>query len=145
MIKKKILIVKKKDRDLTSALIRDLTLETIECMICFDRILTKNRIWSCECCWKVFHMKCISKWSSSSSSIAPNAQRSEEFSWRCPGCQNQSTKTPSYYMCFCGKQLEPKIPERKSTITPHSCGDLCGRRKECGHKCELPCHPGYSF
>lgn len=36
-------------------------------------------------------------------------------------------------------------PEWNRRDLPHSCGDMCGRKRKiewCAHKCTLLCHPG---
>ena len=69
-----------------------------------------------------------------------------ELGWRCPGCQNPSTTIPSVYKCFCGKVANPE--RKRDSSTPHSCGELCGRKLAtsaeslCHHRCQLLCHPG---
>jgi len=37
-----------------------------------------------------------------------------------------------------------KDPEFHQYITPHSCGEVCGRErlKDCPHRCNILCHPG---
>jgi len=37
-----------------------------------------------------------------------------------------------------------KDPEYHQYITPHSCGEVCGRErdKDCPHRCNILCHPG---
>ncbi|GAB5587177.1 hypothetical protein Unana1_02077 [Umbelopsis nana] len=54
--------------------------------------------------------------------------------WRCPGCQYTRTVIPKEYICFCGKQLNP---DYNKYITPHSCGQLCGSKRDCPHECVL--------
>lgn len=98
-----------------------------DCMICFDKIAHRDRIWSCEVCWAVFHIKCVKQWASSSVT----------GSWRCPGCQANSTSIPSRYTCYCKKVKEPK-----STRNPHGCDSLCGKPRGCIHPCIDKCHPG---
>ena len=45
-------------------LTRDLQTQKYECMVCFDKIRQRDRIWSCDTCWAAFHMKCINQWAS---------------------------------------------------------------------------------
>ncbi|KAJ1653717.1 FKBP12-associated protein [Dispira simplex] len=75
------------------------------------------------------------------------------FTWRCPGCQNESMVIPRHYKCFCGKRKNPTTVLARTEV-PHSCGQTCGRPRKptvsnnapdtpaCPHPCPLPCHPG---
>lgn len=60
-----------------------------------------------------------------------------------PKCrtQYQQKDCPSKYLCFCGKEANPKFDP---WLVPHSCGQTCGQnlKPECGHTCLLLCHPG---
>ncbi|EIW70976.1 hypothetical protein TREMEDRAFT_11630, partial [Tremella mesenterica DSM 1558] len=59
--------------------------------------------------------------------------------WRCPGCRKSRIVAPGAYICFCGRLTNPPT----SNIAPHSCEDLCSRRRGgCDHPCPLTCHPG---
>ncbi|XP_063870038.1 protein shuttle craft-like [Scylla paramamosain] len=110
-----------------------LTKGTYECMVCCDRIKQQHAIWSCLACFNCFHLGCIRKWAKSSTG---------DGGWRCPACQGSTPKVPNAYMCFCGKMREPEWNRRD---LPHSCGEMCGRRRKiewCIHKCTLLCHPG---
>jgi hypothetical protein len=46
---------------------------------------------------------------------------------------------PNKYTCFCGKKLDPEVRQHE---IPHSCGEICGKERNCEHKCKDPCHPG---
>ncbi|NWT79399.1 NFX1 protein, partial [Lanius ludovicianus] len=62
--------------------------------------------------------------------------------WRCPACQNASVQVPKTYTCFCGKVHNP---EWNRNEIPHSCGELCGKKRQCldcPHLCNILCHPG---
>uniref|UniRef100_A0A8D0CEZ9 Transcriptional repressor NF-X1 n=1 Tax=Salvator merianae TaxID=96440 RepID=A0A8D0CEZ9_SALMN len=62
--------------------------------------------------------------------------------WRCPACQNVSSQVPNTYTCFCGRV---KNPEWNRNEIPHSCGELCRKRRsaqDCPHLCNILCHPG---
>lgn len=54
--------------------------------------------------------------------------------WRCPMCQQGLGYVPNQYKCFCGKS---RNPEWNRQDTPHSCGEVCGRKrnKTCVHRC----------
>ena len=106
---------------------------TYECMICTEMIRRQVATWSCSACYRVFHLYCIKKWSHSEESGAG-------LSFRCPSCQHQHNSSPAGYVCFCGRMTDPPDDHY---ITPHSCGEPCGRKKcNCPHPCVLRCHPG---
>lgn len=110
-----------------------LTKGAYECMVCCDGIKQQHAIWSCLACYNCFHLGCIKKWAKSSTG---------DGGWRCPACQGSTPKVPNAYMCFCGKMREPEWNRRD---LPHSCGEMCGRKRKiewCKHKCTLLCHPG---
>jgi len=58
---------------------------------------------------------------------------------------NQPTHTVTILTKLCvaaaGKQ---KDPDFQQYVTPHSCGEVCGRQrdKHCPHRCNVLCHPG---
>lgn len=127
---------------------------TVECMICYDMVRRSASIWSCSSCYSIFHLNCIKKWARAPTSIDLSAEKSQGFNWRCPGCQSvQLTSLKEIkYVCFCGKRTEPPSD---LYLTPHSCGEPCGKPLErrvpgagenkedlCPHVCVLQCHPG---
>lgn len=135
---------------------------TIECMICYDMVRRSAPVWSCSSCFSIFHLHCIKKWARAPTSIDLSAEKNQGFNWRCPGCQSvQLTSSKDIrYVCFCGKRQEPPSDPY---LTPHSCGEPCGRPLEkevsvsvsgsgvsrdrdrddvCPHRCVLQCHPG---
>jgi len=116
---------------LTDQLVRGQT----ECMVCLDRVRQHNTTWDCHNCFQIFHLNCIKKWAKTA--------RTEEGTWRCPGCQTVSTKTPSEYRCFCRKLRNPEW-KRNEGLVPHSCGEVCGRKRgdPCPHTCVELCHAG---
>lgn len=131
-----------------------LTKGTVECMICYDMVRRSAPIWSCTSCYSIFHLNCIKKWARAPTSIDLSAEKHQGFNWRCPGCQSvQLTSLKEIrYMCFCGKRLDPP-PDLY--LTPHSCGEPCGKPLErdvpcpglseedlCPHVCVMQCHPG---
>ncbi|KAL1921835.1 uncharacterized protein VTP21DRAFT_10477 [Calcarisporiella thermophila] len=122
-------------KDLQTSLTHELSSSKYECMVCWDVIRPRHQTWSCNTCWAVFHVNCINKWAKRS--LEETAGTST--GWRCPGCQTARTSVPKGYFCFCGKQRNPEL---NRYITPHSCGQLCGRNRNCPHECVLPCHPG---
>ncbi|KAF8979031.1 FKBP12-associated protein [Entomortierella lignicola] len=123
------------DRDLMEALTVGLTHSTYDCMVCWDIIRPAHKIWNCQVCWAAFHLDCLSTWAKKSSEDSNN----HGAGWRCPGCQNTQVSIPKDYTCFCSKVNEPIF---NRYFTPHSCGELCGRTRDCPHPCNIPCHPG---
>ncbi|XP_061340039.1 NF-X1-type zinc finger protein NFXL1-like [Gastrolobium bilobum] len=127
---------------------------TVECMICYDMVRRSAPVWSCSSCYSIFHLSCIKKWARAPTSVDLSAEKNQGFNWRCPGCQ--SVKLMSWkeirYICFCGKRPDPPSD---LYLTPHSCGEPCGKPLErellvsgmskddlCPHVCVLQCHPG---
>uniref|UniRef100_A0A8C1IRZ5 Transcriptional repressor NF-X1 n=1 Tax=Cyprinus carpio TaxID=7962 RepID=A0A8C1IRZ5_CYPCA len=119
-------------------LIEQLTEEKYECMVCCEVIRVMAPVWSCQSCFHVFHLNCIKKWARSPASQADGTTEG----WRCPACQHVALKAPNAYSCFCGKVTNPEF---QRTEIPHSCGDMCGKKRsggECNHPCNILCHPG---
>jgi transcriptional repressor NF-X1 len=86
-------------------------------------------VWSCEICYKIFHLNCISQWANSEES-------GTNKTWRCPGCQYSYSTNP-IYSCFCHKHKNPLFQPGE---IPHSCGDRCAKRlniksNDCHHYC----------
>ncbi|KAJ3134051.1 FKBP12-associated protein [Geranomyces variabilis] len=86
--------------DLTGSLIEGISDGSYECMICYDSVKHRDSVWSCSCCYAVFHLKCVEKWGKRSAednyraAQASNASSSDApAGWRCPGCQNVSAAT----------------------------------------------------
>ncbi|KAI8879259.1 hypothetical protein K501DRAFT_257137 [Backusella circina FSU 941] len=123
--------------DLSSILAHELRTSSYECMICMDVVRPAHHVWTCDCCWAVFHLNCVHQWANKS--LKDTSSQKLITQWRCPGCQHTRTAIPRDYVCFCGKQRNPD-PSRYST--PHSCEQLCKKHKSCPHPCVLPCHPG---
>ncbi|KAJ8010156.1 hypothetical protein DPEC_G00072050, partial [Dallia pectoralis] len=122
----------------TGCLIEQLSEEKYECMVCCEVIRVMAPVWSCLSCFHVFHLNCIKKWAHSPASQADETNDG----WRCPACQNVVFQPPNTYKCFCGKVTNPEF--QRSEI-PHSCGDMCGKKRssgECRHPCNILCHPG---
>uniref|UniRef100_A0A8C2DIW9 Nuclear transcription factor, X-box binding 1 n=1 Tax=Cyprinus carpio TaxID=7962 RepID=A0A8C2DIW9_CYPCA len=122
----------------TGCLIEQLTEEKYECMVCCEVIRVMAPVWSCQSCFHVFHLNCIKKWARSPASQADDGTEG----WRCPACQHVALKAPNAYSCFCGKVTNPEF---QRTEIPHSCGDMCGKKRsggECNHPCNILCHPG---
>jgi transcriptional repressor NF-X1 len=49
----------------------------------------------------------------------------------CPQCRNETKGMPNKYTCFCGNT---KDPDYSDYLTPHSCGNVCGKKRE-GTQC----------
>ncbi|EXB45098.1 NF-X1-type zinc finger protein NFXL1 [Morus notabilis] len=126
----------------------------VECMICYDMVRRSAAIWSCSSCYSIFHLNCIKKWARAPTSVDLSVEKNQGFNWRCPGCQSaQLTSLKEIrYVCFCGKRPDPPSD---LYLTPHSCGEPCGKHLErdflvpgeseedlCPHVCVLQCHPG---
>ncbi|CAG8474019.1 1703_t:CDS:2 [Diversispora eburnea] len=118
-------------KDVRTSITHGLTTSTYECMICCEVIRPYSKTWYCGVCWAVFHLQCTQKW----------AQKSVQDvgSWRCPGCQHRLENIPEVYKCFCGKV---ENPQNSRYFTPHSCGEICRRKRDCPHDCTQLCHPG---
>ncbi|XP_064636261.1 NF-X1-type zinc finger protein NFXL1-like [Lineus longissimus] len=117
------------------------------CLICIESIKKTEAVWSCTCCYCIFHIQCIQKWVKDGvyqqTALSEENFPNRDLPWFCPKCRNQyeQSECPTKYMCFCGKLCEPKFDP---WLPPHSCGETCGKalKPSCGHSCVLPCHPG---
>ncbi|CAI9786867.1 unnamed protein product [Fraxinus pennsylvanica] len=127
---------------------------SVECMICYDMVRRSAPVWSCSSCYSIFHLNCIKKWARAPTSTDLSAEKDQGFNWRCPGCQSVQLMSSKeiQYVCFCGKRPDPPSD---LYLTPHSCGEPCGKPLEkevpgagmskddlCPHVCVLQCHPG---
>jgi transcriptional repressor NF-X1 len=147
---------------------RQLRAGDYECCVCSDAIKSAAPTWSCSCCFRVYHFACVRQWAAKSQGTAPAASSAsspagtgagsaasssstaatgfqfaaQQATFRCPSC-NSTEKVPTAYRCFCGRVADPKADP---FVTPHSCGDVCGRKRSggaCTHGgCSLQCHPG---
>ena len=139
-----------------------------ECLICYKLIRPNSpeTIWTCEnCCYAVFHWKCISKWKQCGS----RSESCPSLLLRCPACRFEYhlDNFPPEKECFCGKQVNKQEtdpltlenqnlhsnnrilpspnekPSLNSSINNYCCKRICGKLiKGCSHSCRLPCHPG---
>ena len=112
-------------------LIKDIESNSLECMICCDKIRDHQPVWNCSNCFHILHLNCIKTWITNS--------KTESGEWRCVACQYLRLETPRDYACFCGKQRYPAVNRNDLA---HSCGEMCGRTDNCLHPCTLRCHPG---
>ncbi|KXZ56411.1 hypothetical protein GPECTOR_1g366 [Gonium pectorale] len=127
------------------------------CLICLNHIRPTEAIWHCgRGCYTVLHLVCIQDWARSQldAAAAKAAARLSQFpaaadearataEWGCPKCRSTypAADIPRQYKCFCEKV---ENPEFDPWVTPHSCGEICGRPLPggCEHTCLLLCHPG---
>lgn len=135
-------------------LIQELISNSCECMVCCDTIRYSHHVWSCDQCFRIFHLRCIQKWGRSEAArVQPSASAAEAeldpvSGWRCPSCRNIHKHIPTAYWCFCGRvDLSKGSQHRRRDygMTPHSCGEICGKRRpqqHCTHRCNQLCHPG---
>lgn len=106
------------------------TAQLLHCLLIldFDKNVFFLRFFfrSCRRCFAVFHLRCLRKWASAVTK--PEEGGAENGPWRCPGCQDEhpTKKDIGEYRCFCGKR---KVPDLEPGITPHSCGEPCGRNR----------------
>lgn len=116
-----------------------------ECCVCYDAVHARDPIWACDTCYRVLHTHCVRTWreksvSTAASSASGAVHIGSSAPWRCPGCQAVQSHIPGN-TCFCHKV---KAPDLDPYLTPHSCGQVCGKRRGhgCPHPCEAVCHPG---
>lgn len=146
----------------------ELKTNTFECMICCDNVRRTQSIWYCNNCYNIFHLKCSIEWCNKSIASKNEAlqtaqypilsepatrqqigggsnisnQRNSSVEWPCPACRELLHSRPGKYKCYCGKVIYPEV---NRLLTPHSCGQLCGRKRPnsfCPHNCNSLCHPG---
>jgi len=135
----------KEAEDLMTRIHDEISSGQYECMICYNGVTRRGKVWDCRRCYSVFHLNCIQKWAKQAlDQPGPqNEEIAQQRTWRCPGCQNASPAAPKKYTCWCEKTDNPE-PARY--IAPHSCGQTCGKEREtpksCPHACDLQCHAG---
>ncbi len=124
------------EREQSEIMANELRAGTYECGVCFETVEPKSQIWACGTCYRILHLVCVRTWRDKS--VTATGKPSDP--WRCPGCQAVQTHIP-LGRCFCGKH---RNPDPDPYLTPHSCGQLCGRHRGhgCPHPCESVCHPG---
>ncbi|XP_065182984.1 transcriptional repressor NF-X1-like [Sycon ciliatum] len=135
-------------------IIEELMSDNCECIVCCDAVKRKDRVWSCTQCFCVFHLRCVQRWGRSDAARVEQQQPENDGTsskstsgWACPSCRAVHEFIPTNYWCFCGR-VDLNEKQRRYTdysITPHSCGDICGKRRaqeHCTHRCNQLCHPG---
>ncbi|KAK9468661.1 hypothetical protein V1512DRAFT_233383 [Lipomyces arxii] len=131
------------NNSLAASILQEIHSCAYECMICINSINRKSRVWTCDTCYRVFHINCIQKWANQLKKSGVEQTPSESFDsqlWRCPGCQTARAQVPDRYKCWCGKTDNP---DQSPLFPPHSCGQSCAAEyTTCPHVCQMPCHPG---
>jgi transcriptional repressor NF-X1 len=54
------------EHDMATLLAHELKTSTYECMICMDVVRPAHHVWTCDCCWAVFHLNCVQTWATRS-------------------------------------------------------------------------------
>ncbi|KNC71688.1 hypothetical protein SARC_15772, partial [Sphaeroforma arctica JP610] len=55
-------LVNPANTQLATRLAQELTDQSYECTVCYDTVGRKAKVYSCETCYMVFHLSCISQW-----------------------------------------------------------------------------------
>eukprot|EP00035_Acanthoeca_spectabilis_P008164 m.149377 g.149377 ORF g.149377 m.149377 type:complete len:832 (+) comp14234_c1_seq4:685-3180(+) len=115
------------------------------CLVCLEDVRPADAIWNCGGCFTPYHMHCIQQWvrdGAALSTLSDDLFPDQKRSWFCPKCRKEhdvKAEFPDTYRCFCRKVTDPLFDP---WLTPHSCGEPCGRSLGCEHDCVLLCHPG---
>lgn len=109
---------------------------TLECVICLNKVKNFQKVWRCNYCHNMNHLKCIYELLNSGNC----KKEGSNCHFRCPNCNLNiiSTSKPKY-TCYCKAITNP---EYNDFSIPHSCDQPCTILRECGHHCPLLCHPG---
>lgn len=54
------------NHDMATIFAHELKTSAYECMICMDVVRPAHHIWTCDCCWAMFHLNCVQTWASRS-------------------------------------------------------------------------------
>lgn len=54
------------EHDMATSVAHELKNSTYECMICMDVVRPAHHVWTCDCCWAVFHLNCVQTWATKS-------------------------------------------------------------------------------
>ena len=136
--------------ELTQNLINDLKINKLSCIICELPIKKSQSIWSCNKCYTILHLTCITEWiKKNNPNFNANSKEEENstLTYTCPHCKSQyEHEDYPIYNCFCGRYYTAKEENNKyldTDLIPHGCGLLC-KHKICPHikSCPIPCHPG---
>ena len=52
-----------------------------ECMVCCDRVRERDEVWSCLCCYHIFHLRCINRWARSPAAALSEGQSPSKGEW----------------------------------------------------------------
>ena len=135
--------------ELTQNLINDIKQNKLSCLICELSIKKDQSIWSCNKCYSILHLNCITEWIKKNNPNFNLNSKDENsiLSYTCPHCKfNYESDNYPIYNCFCGKYykaLEENNKYLDPNLIPHGCGLFC-KEKICPHikECPIPCHPG---
>eukprot|EP01132_Coremiostelium_polycephalum_P004597 gene4597-5739_t len=127
-------------------LINEVVKGVSSCLVCLERVKTRDPSWNCSRCFCILHLSCAQTWSRERLTISAASESCTKDGnppfWCCPKCRNNYYKKdyPTQYKCYCEKKVEP---EYDPWVTPHSCGEICRKKLlGCSHTCNLLCHPG---
>ena len=135
--------------ELTQNLINDLQKNKLSCLICELVIKKDQSTWSCNKCYSIIHLNCVTEWIKKNNPNFNINSKDENsiLSWTCPHCKYlyDSDNYP-IYNCYCGKYYNAVKEKNKyldTDLIPHGCGLLC-KKEICPHikSCPIPCHPG---
>ena len=81
------------------------------CVVCLEKVRTKDSIWQCDQCYCLLHLTCTQRWAKSCYCEETGGNEDENGNWVCPKCRNLYPKReiPRTYLCFCGKVENPPI------------------------------------
>jgi len=135
--------------ELTQNLIKELKKNKLSCLICELSIKKDQSTWSCNKCYSIIHLNCITEWIKKNNPNFNINSKDENsiLSWTCPHCKAlYEDKDYPIYNCYCGKYYKAVKEKNKyldTDLIPHGCGLLC-KEKICPHikSCPIPCHPG---
>ena len=135
--------------ELTQNLINDIKQNKLSCLICELSIKKDQSIWSCNKCYSILHLNCITEWIKKNNPNFNLNSKDENsiLSYTCPHCKfNYESDNYPIYNCFCGKYykaLEENNKYLDPNLIPHGCGLFC-KERICPHikECPIPCHPG---
>ena len=90
------------------------------CVVCLEKVRSKDSIWQCDQCFCLLHLPCTQQWARSCYS-EDSGEGTEKIYWACPKCRMLYPRDdiPRQYRCFCGKVENPP-PD--PWIYPHSVG-----------------------
>lgn len=91
--------------DLVESLLAEIEDGEYLCLVCADDLNAQSEIWSCEVCYRVYHLPCIRKWAEKS--LDYNDTSSSNLgtkTWKCPSCSSLISRIPSDYRCWCKRR-----------------------------------------